>query len=79
MTKNIVKFRDIFHLIYILRNESQSVKAASGIWLGGLNTLHGITDTNPDSKVHGDNMGPAWVLSVRDVPHVGPMNPAIRV
>ena len=33
----------------------------------------------PDSKVHGANMGPTWVLSAPDGPHVGPMNPAIRV
>ena len=32
----------------------------------------------PDSKVHGANMGPTWVLSVPDGPHVGPMNLAIR-
>ena len=33
----------------------------------------------PDSKVHGANMGPTWVLSALDGPHVGPMNLAIRV
>ena len=33
--------------------------------------------TVPDSKVHGDNMGPTWVLSAPDAPHVGPMNLAI--
>ena len=32
----------------------------------------------PDSKVHGANMGPTWVLSAPDEPHVGPMNLAIR-
>ena len=31
-----------------------------------------------DSKVHGANMGPTWVLSVPDGPHVGPRNLAIR-
>ena len=31
----------------------------------------------PDSKVHGANMGPTWVLSAPDGPHVGPMNLAI--
>ena len=35
-------------------------------------------NTLPDSKVHGANMGPTWVLSVPDGPHVGPMNLAIR-
>ena len=33
----------------------------------------------PDSKAHGANMGPTWVLSAPDGPHVGPMNLAIRV
>ena len=32
----------------------------------------------PDSKVHGANMGPTWVLSSPGGPHVGPMNIAIR-
>ena len=31
----------------------------------------------PDSKVHGANMGPNWVLSAPDGPHVGLMNLAI--
>ena len=30
--------------------------------------------TIPDSKVHGANMGPTWVLSYPGGPHVGPMN-----
>ena len=34
---------------------------------------------SPDSKVHGANMGPTWVLSAPDGPHFGPMNLAIRV
>ena len=33
----------------------------------------------PDSKVHGANMGPTWVLSSPGGPHVGPMNLAIWV
>ena len=32
----------------------------------------------PDSKVHGADMGPSWVLSAPDGPHVGPMSLAIR-
>ena len=36
-------------------------------------------DVCPDSKVHGTNMGPTWVLSAPDGPYVGPMNLAIRV
>ena len=33
----------------------------------------------PESKVHGAYMGPTWVLSAPDGPHVGPMNLASRV
>ena len=33
----------------------------------------------PDSKVHRANMGPTWVLSAPDGPHVGPMNLTTRV
>ena len=33
----------------------------------------------PDSKRHGANIGPTWVLSAPDGPHVGPMNLVIRV
>ena len=32
---------------------------------------------SPESKVHRANMGPTWVLSAPDGPHVGPMNLAI--
>ena len=32
----------------------------------------------PDSKVHGANMRPTWVLSSPGEPHVGPMNLVIR-
>ena len=33
--------------------------------------------SHPDSKFHGTNMGPTWVLSASDGPHDGPMNLAI--
>ena len=36
-----------------------------------------LSCTNPDSKVHGANMGPTWVLWSPGGPHVGPMNLAI--
>ena len=39
----------------------------------------GIYQHSPDSSVHGANMGPIWVLSAPDGPHVGPMNLAIWV
>ena len=40
-------------------------------------TIHTIY-ANPDSKVHRANVGPTWVLSAPDGPHVGPMKLAIR-
>ena len=33
---------------------------------------------SPDNKVWGANIGPTWVLSAPDGPHIGPMNLAIR-
>ena len=33
--------------------------------------------TDPDSKVHGANTGPTWVLPAPDGPHVDLMNLAI--
>ena len=37
-----------------------------------------LLHTSPDSKIHGANMGPTWVLSAPVGPHVSPMNLAIR-
>ena len=38
-----------------------------------------ILCTYPDSKVHGANIGPTWVLSSPGGPHVGPMKLALWV
>ena len=35
-------------------------------------------DMNPNSKVHGDNMGPIWGWQDQGGLHVGPMNFSIR-
>ena len=37
-----------------------------------------IFNRDPDSNVYGANMGPTWVLSALDGPHVGPMTLATR-
>ena len=42
-------------------------------------SMLGYQQTYPDSKVHGANMGPTWVLSAPDGPHVGPRILVIRV
>ena len=68
--------------MYVLFNlfENKKVDPCTvPIWL---NSYWFITDifrilTSPDSKVLGANMGPNWVLSAPDGPHVGPMNFAI--
>ena len=36
----------------------------------------GSFTSHPDSKVHGANMGPTWVLSAPDGPHLAPWTPA---
>ena len=36
-------------------------------------------DVNTNSKLHVAHIGPTWVLSAPGVPHVGPINLAIRV
>ena len=47
-----------------------------------INEIHQFNDNQiyncPYSKIHGANMGPNWVLSVPDGPHVGPMNLIIK-
>ena len=46
-------------------------------YMASLGQIEIITEINktsidPDSRIHGANMGPAWVLSAPDKPHVGP-------
>ena len=43
------------------------------------NVTNKYTTGNPDSNVHGANIGPTWVLSAPGGPHIGPINLAIRV
>ena len=64
--------RSIFDYIYISRECFH--KPMLTPWLTHWNHCN----LTPDSKVHGANMGPTWVLSAPDGPHVGPMNLAIR-
>ena len=44
-----------------------------------LSPAYMLHNSFPESKIHGANMGPTWVLSAPDGPHVGPMNFAIWV
>ena len=63
---NIIVFFDTEHLVLLLYCTRD---AASGAV---------CPLSNPDSKIHVANMGPTWVLSDPDGPHVGPMNLALR-
>ena len=55
---------------------------ANNFWTWQIYFNQGIVATSyladQDSKVHGANMGPTWVLLAPDGPHIGPMNLAIR-
>ena len=46
--------------------------------LSGMDDWLILDKGSPESKVHGANIGPTWVLPAPDGPHVGLMNRAIR-
>ena len=48
------------------------------LWFCSGNVYRVVPWAHPDSKVHGTNMGPIWVLSAPDGPHVSPINLAIK-
>ena len=76
----------IYHWKYVdTQKELQTVKryydefnSMSKFFIRGLSLIFCAALTNPDCKVRGTNMGPTWVLSAPDGPHVGPMNLAFR-
>ena len=49
------------------------------LWFTSIEWIQTKINGYPDSKVHGANMGPTWVLSAPEGLHVGPMNLAIRI
>ena len=69
-------FSEILIKIQNLSLMKMRLKISSLIWW--LFCPGGDELSNPDNKVHGANMGPTWVLSAPDGPHVGPMNLTIR-
>ena len=54
-------------------------RCLSSIGTHALDIIQNATINYPDSKVHGANTGPTWVLPAPDGPHLGLMNLAIRV
>ena len=51
--------------------------AIHAINTGATSIQRATTTSIPDSKVHGANMGPTWVLSAPDGPHFGSVDLAI--
>ena len=64
-----VNWHEIHFILFYLRTISHCDVTKTNRWHH--NCFH---FGNPDSKVHGANMGSTWVLSAPDGPHVGPMN-----
>ena len=67
MAPDARRHKGFFEEIGISQNDAN-------VWLCFVRIIQHI----PDSKVHGANMGPTWVLSALGGPHVGPMNLVIR-
>ena len=70
---NLTQILHIYHITAIIDMLAETHFNIKKPYQQNRNSHH-----NPDSKVHGTNMGPTWVLSAPDGPHVGPMNLAIR-
>ena len=56
------------------KNHCKGTKMTKNI---SLEIMAAISQTIPDSKVHGTNMGPTWGRQDPGGPHVGPMNCAL--
>ena len=63
----IFEFLNSYSMIYINTMETPWCAHASALDI----------NINPDSKLHGANMGPTWGRHDSGGPHVGPMNLAI--
>ena len=66
----LVRTLRISHFVLIAIEQ----KISSDIWDKRQQKPKAPCESHPDSKVHGANMGPNWVLSAPDGPHVGPIN-----
>ena len=72
-TAILVAFNEV-----IVKNMCQefNLKELGAMWLQ--KKITAFTIYILDSKVYGAYIGPTWVMSAPDGPHVGPMNLAIR-
>ena len=73
---NPIHRKDAWVDVYVICKENRRSTNMSYHWY--VCVLDSISCVNPDSKVHGANMGPTWVLSAPDGPHVDPMYLVIR-
>ena len=68
--------------LYIIHKLYEAMCVQRALWVYEFRQLTWIKDhlvLISDSKIHGANMGPSWVLPAPGGPHVGPMNLAIWV
>ena len=68
-----------WHFFSMISGTHPKWKLVVLLWYYCIIIQYSLVITFPDSKVHGANMGPTWVLLAHDGPHVGPMNLAIGV
>ena len=68
-----------FSMVIMSRKFVRSYQAICSVSIDKLSHILFYVGGNPDSKVHGANMGPTRVLLAPGGPHVGPMNLATRV
>ena len=74
--KRATFFRWYFQMHFIMKITLPWFKCHWSLFVG---ISLALSQRCPGSKVHGANMGPTWVLSAPDGPHIVPMNRAIRV
>ena len=68
-----------FHTKYLIHSWKETIVIQCGKFKNcQMRTSSNVGYSSPDSKVHGANMGPTWVLAASNGSHVGPMNLAIR-
>ena len=80
----LVKVQKSFILLQDYSTLKYNLRSINIVWImhrecNELAPMMQLIQLYPDSKVQGANMGPTWVLSARDGPHVGPMTFAIWV
>ena len=76
--QNIPLWKNLVNASHWLKILSQYDTTTGHFYEDRILQVLSLSHNTPHNKVHGANMGPIWVLSAPDVPHIGPMNLAIR-